>query len=113
MEEKTITEINFRWAVMDYFTNFPSSLRGIMPKKFSDPIAPKNQKPKDHPKDGKSLAWDFTCPQYDERTSCFINAGTDYGVGHRQPVGHKGEPKQKSSVLPTNGAQIYNTDGHD
>ncbi len=31
--------------------------------------------------------WDFTCPEYDERTSCYVNAGSHYGVGHRQPVG--------------------------
>ncbi len=31
--------------------------------------------------------WDFSAPQYDERTSCFVSAGTHFGVGHRQPVG--------------------------
>lgn len=54
---------------------------------FNDPVSIKNQKPKDKPVDGKDSPWDFTCPQYDQRTSRFINAGTDYGVGHRQPVG--------------------------
>lgn len=67
---------------------------------FNDPIAIKNQKPKDHPLDGKKTPWDFTCPQYDQRSSCFVNAGTHYGVGHRQPVGHKGNPKTSASVLP-------------
>lgn len=55
---------------------------------FKDPIAIKKQDPKDKPVDGKKSPWDFTCPQYDQRSSCFVNAGTHYGVGHKQPVGH-------------------------
>lgn len=31
--------------------------------------------------------WNFDQPDYDERSSCFINAGTHYGVGKAQPVG--------------------------
>jgi hypothetical protein len=54
---------------------------------FKDPAEIKKQDPKDHPVDGKKSPWDFTCPQYDERSSCFVNAGTKYGVGHKQPVG--------------------------
>lgn len=67
---------------------------------FKDPIAVKNQNPQDKPKDGKNSPWDFRCPQYDQRSSCFVNAGTHYGVGHRQPVGHVGNPKTKVSILP-------------
>lgn len=67
---------------------------------FSDPIAIKSQSPKDKPTNGKSLGWDFTCPQYDERTGPTVKTGTNYGVGHRQPVGHEGNPKQKVSTLP-------------
>ena len=60
---------------------------------FKDPIAVK---------EGKSLKspWNFDCPEYDERSSCYVNAGSHYGVGHRQPVGHKNDPKSKSPVLP-------------
>lgn len=54
---------------------------------FKDATAPKKQNPKDKPVDGKNTPWNFECPQYDQRSSCFVNAGTDYGVGHRQPVG--------------------------
>lgn len=68
--------------------------------KFSDPIAIKNQREKDKPVDGKNSPWDFRCPQYDQRSSNFINAGTHYGEGTRQPVGHTGNPKQKVSCLP-------------
>lgn len=67
---------------------------------FSDPIKVKSQRPKDHPHNGSKSPWDFTCPQYDQRTSNFINAGTHYGVGHRQPVGHQGKPKQTVTTLP-------------
>lgn len=67
---------------------------------FTDPIAIKKQEPKDHPKDGNKTPWDFTCPQYDQRTSCFVNAGTHYGVGHKQPVGHEGNPKSVVDILP-------------
>lgn len=60
---------------------------------FKDPIAIKTQRPPDQPKDGKNTPWDFRCPQYDQRTSCFVNAGTHYGVGHNEPVGHTGKCK--------------------
>lgn len=77
---------------------------------FNDPIAIKNQKPEDKPKDGKSSPWDFRCPQYDERSSCFVNAGTHYGVGHNQPVGHAGNPKSKSPVLPSGKVKTMEVD---
>jgi hypothetical protein len=68
---------------------------------FSDPTAIKNQKPQDSPKGaGKEWPWNFKAPQYDERSSCFINAGTHYGVGHNQPVGHTGNPKTRAPTLP-------------
>lgn len=54
---------------------------------FYDPCKIKTQVQEDEPKDGKNSPWDFRCPQYDQRSSSFINAGTHYGVGHRQPVG--------------------------
>ncbi len=67
---------------------------------FADPIAIKAQNPKDKPVDGVGNQWDFRCPQYDQRSGNFINAGTHYGVGHRQPVGHEGNPKVDVAVLP-------------
>lgn len=67
---------------------------------FKDPISIKSQKPKDKPIDGKNSPWDFTCPQYDQRSSCFVKAGTDYGVGHKQPVGHKANPEMRANTLP-------------
>lgn len=67
---------------------------------FKDPISIKKQDPKDHPVDGKKSPWDFTCPQYDQRSSCFVNAGTHYGVGHNQPVGHKENAKTRVPTMP-------------
>lgn len=66
---------------------------------FRDPITPKHVKPPHKPVDGKNSPWDYRAPQYDQRSSCFVSAGDSYGVGHRQPVGHKGIPKDK--VIPT------------
>lgn len=65
---------------------------------FKDPTSIKNQNPVDSPKEGKNSPWDYRCPQYDERSSCFVNAGTHYGVGHRQPVGTKKHTNPK--VIP-------------
>ena len=70
--------------------------------KFADPIAIKQQNPKDKPLDGLESPWDFRCPQYDQRSSNFINAGTHYGIGRTQPIGHEGNPKEIVSVLPQN-----------
>lgn len=58
---------------------------------FQDPIKIKKQDPKDHPKDGKNTWWECKQPQYDQRSSCFVNTGTHYGVGHRTPVGTEKE----------------------
>ena len=67
---------------------------------FKDPAAIKSQRPSDKPKDGKNSPWDFSCPQYDQRTGPFVNAGTSYGVGHKQPVGHAGNAKQRVPTMP-------------
>lgn len=79
--------------------------------KFADPARIKIQKEKNKPQDAKpETIWDFRCPQYDQRSSCFINAGTHYGVGINQPVGHKGNPKEKVDVLPMGRVSTMRTD---
>lgn len=47
--------------------------------------------------EGKKMKspFNFDMPCYDERTSCYVTAGTDYGVAPRQPVGHTGNPKKE------------------
>jgi hypothetical protein len=67
---------------------------------FSNPNAVREQREIEKPKDGMNSPWDFRCPQYDQRSSNFVNAGTHYGVGINQPVGHQGNPKQRVDVLP-------------
>ena len=51
-----------------------------MKKPFHDPIAPKQKVDGDYP-------FEFKAPSYDNRTSCSMRAGDDYGVGFRTPVG--------------------------
>ncbi len=67
---------------------------------FADPLKIKNQIQPCEPENGVNSPWDFRCPQYDQRSSNFINAGTHYGVGVNQPVGHKGNPKQFVDAMP-------------
>jgi hypothetical protein len=70
---------------------------------FKDPIAVKEGKKVKNP-------WNFDQPSYDERTSCYVNAGTNYGVGHRQPVGRSGNPKSDVAVLPKGRVNTMKTD---
>ena len=77
---------------------------------FSDPIKIKEQRERDKPVDGKKSPWDFRCPQYDQRSSNFINTGTHYGIGHRQPVGHKGNPSARAATLPMDGVKTMRDD---
>lgn len=44
--------------------------------------------------------WSFVQPKYDDRSSCYYNAGTNHGVGKKQPVGHDGDAKQRVASLP-------------
>ena len=67
---------------------------------IADPDRIKYEREREKPLDGHKSPWDFRCPQYDQRSSNFINAGTHYGVGINQPIGHEGAPKQRVSVLP-------------
>lgn len=48
----------------------------------------------------KKGPWDFRCPTYDNRSSCYMAAGSHLGVGHKNPIGHTGEVKQRVETLP-------------
>lgn len=50
--------------------------------------------------DRNKSPWNFLQPKYDDRSSCYMNAGTNQGVGKRQPVGHEGNPKERVPALP-------------
>ena len=67
---------------------------------FKDPIAVKEGKKIKNP-------WNFDQPPYDERTSCYVAAGTNYGVGHRQPVG---KDKAGPYAVPTGRVNTMRTD---
>jgi hypothetical protein len=45
---------------------------------FHDPIQPKERECGKYP-------FDFRAPTYDNRTSCSISAGHNYGIGYRTP----------------------------
>lgn len=61
---------------------------------FPNPITPKVKEQK------KTSPWDFRCPEYDERTSCYVNAGSHYGVGFTNPIGHTDKVKQRVPTMP-------------
>ncbi len=67
---------------------------------FGDRDKIKEQNKKEQPKNGINSPWDFRCPDYDQRTSSFINAGTHYGIAMKQPVGHEGNPKDATEYMP-------------
>lgn len=62
---------------------------------FKDPIAIKSQKPKDG-----IVSSTVANPHYDERTGDFVRCGNNYGVGIKQPVGSKNDPKMRVDILP-------------
>jgi len=67
---------------------------------FADPDRIKDQNPKDFPVNSFKSPWNFACPQYDQRSSNFVNAGSHYGTAMRQPIGHTGNPKVTVPTLP-------------
>lgn len=60
---------------------------------FNNPIGDKPMKEIKSP-------FNFDCPPYDERSGRFVSAGGHHGVGHRQPVGHHGNPKEDVPAMP-------------
>jgi hypothetical protein len=71
---------------------------------FSDPIAPKVKKNK------QKTSWDYRAPAYDERSSCYVDAGTHYGIGYNNPVGHMGKVKMRVSTMPFGRPQTMEVD---
>lgn len=71
---------------------------------FKDPIAVKGESKK------MKSPWNYDQPHYDERSSCYVNSGSHYGVGHRQPVGHEGNPKTIVGTMPEHRAKTMKID---
>lgn len=61
---------------------------------FKDPIRPRKKA-----REGEK-EWDYKAPSYDNRTSCSITAGDDYGVGFRTPVGKNNASGPASGPIP-------------
>lgn len=58
---------------------------------FKDPIAVKKRK----------TSSSFKAPTKEEATTGrYMEAGDDYGIGHKSPVGHEGNPKKNAPTLP-------------
>lgn len=70
-----------------------------------------NKMEKEKSKEIKS-PWNFDQPCYDERSSGFINAGWNHGVGFKQPVGSKGNPKMDVPCLPKKHAQAMSIEAN-
>ena len=58
---------------------------------FKDPLEVKCKKEIKNP-------LNFDQPPYDQRSSCYQNAGTYYGLGKKNPVGISGNPKNTYAV---------------
>jgi len=65
-----------------------------MNKVLKDPIAVKIRQ------NETQKEWSYDAPSYDNRTSCSISAGDDYGSGHRNPIGSKQSTPMKSGPIP-------------
>ena len=37
---------------------------------------------------------------YDERSSCFVHMGADYGLGRKTPVGNRGKTLKEVPTMP-------------
>ena len=64
-----------------------------MSKVLKDPIAPKKKEDGDYP-------FEFKAPSYDNRTSCSMRAGDDYGIGFRNPIGKDKVGSIESGPIP-------------
>lgn len=62
-------------------------------KVLKDPIAPRQKVDGTYP-------FEFKAPSYDNRTSCSMSAGNDYGVGFRTPVGKDKASSMESGPIP-------------
>lgn len=59
---------------------------------FKDALFPKQKKNGNYP-------WSSKSPHYDERSSCYMSQGDDYGVGKKTPIGKMGQEKS-SGIIP-------------
>lgn len=71
-----------------------------MVKALKDPLAVKNAERGQTYKKGPLPLGEFKAPSYDNRTSCSVSAGDDYGIGHRTPVGTEKASPMKSGPIP-------------
>lgn len=71
-----------------------------MVKALKDPIAPKKVIRGQEWSKGPIPEGEFDAPSYDNRTSCSVSAGDDYGIGFRTPVGKEKASNLTSGPIP-------------
>jgi len=73
-----------------------------MPKVLRDPTHPKSiQRGHKQEAENSSLAdGEFRAPAYDNRTSCSVQGGDNYGVGFRTPVGKFKPSSMEAGPIP-------------
>jgi hypothetical protein len=67
---------------------------------FKDPLAPKKVERGQVDRKGPLKPGEFKAPSYDNRTSCSVSAGDEYGIGHRTPVGKEKPSSISSGPIP-------------
>ena len=71
-----------------------------MEKVLRDPIGVKGVQRGQTDRRGPIPPGEFRAPSYDNRTSCSVSAGDNYGVGHRVPVGKESAGSLESGPIP-------------
>ena len=71
-----------------------------MNKVLKDPIGVKRVVRGQEDRNGPIPRGEFRAPSYDNRTSCSVSAGDNYGVGHRVPVGKESAGSIESGPIP-------------
>lgn len=69
-------------------------------KALKDPLHPKKVERGQDYKKGPLPLEEFKAPSYDNRTSCSVSAGDDYGIGHRMPIGKEKASNLTSGPIP-------------
>lgn len=69
-------------------------------KVLHNPIAPRKKDPGQTSRKGPVMPGEFKAPSYDNRTSCSVSAGDDYGSGFRTPLGSHMARSLKDGPIP-------------
>lgn len=65
-----------------------------MSKILKDRLAPKERV------NETQKEWTYNAPSYDNRTSCSISAGDNYGIGRTNPIGKESAAPMSAGPIP-------------